>query len=380
MEYIEMQLPTSCSQNHASNIMPLPNGDLLCAWFSGTQEGLADISIYMARLPAGQTEWVDLRKMSDDPGRSEQNPVLFPTPSGQLWLMWTAQKSGNQDTAIVRRRISNDNGRSWGATETLFDTPGTFIRQPMVVLHNGDWLLPIFYCKTASGVKWSGDMDCSAVKISSDSGRTWTEYAVPGSTGCVHMNVVELCDGELVAIFRSRWADWIYMTRSADNGRTWQTPWATQLPNNNSSIQFTRMQNDHLAVVFNNIGATDATPRRESLYDEIDDDEGDKSVASNPSARQEDSGLIVEKKAFWGTPRAPLTLAISEDKGHTWPYMRDLETGDGFCLTNNSKEKLNREYSYPSIKQGPDGMLHITYTYFRQFIKYVRIPEAWVRG
>jgi hypothetical protein len=29
--------------------------------------------------------------------------------------------------------------------------------------------------------------------------------------------------------------------------------------------------------------------------------------------------------------------------------MRDLETGDGFCLTNNSKDGLNREFSYPSI-------------------------------
>ena len=75
-----------------------------------------------------------------------------------------------------------------------------------------------------------------------------------------------------------------------------------------------------------------------------------------------------------------MTLAISEDEGKTWPYLRDLEVGDGYCLTNNSTEKLNREYSYPSIKQGDDGLLNITYTYFRQYIKYVRVPEEWVRG
>ena len=57
-----------------------------------------------------------------------------------------------------------------------------------------------------------------------------------------------------------------------------------------------------------------------------------------------------------------------------------METGDGYCLTNNSKEGLNREYSYPSIKQTDDGMIHITYTYFRQYIKYVCITEEWVRG
>ena len=35
------------------------------------------------------------------------------------------------------------------------------------------------------------------------------------------------------------------------------------------------------------------------------------------------------------------------------------------CMTNNSREQLNREYSYPSIKQGPDAALHIAFAYFR---------------
>lgn len=45
MEQVEMKLPTLSVQNHASNIMPLPNGDLLCVRFSGIQEGMSDISI-----------------------------------------------------------------------------------------------------------------------------------------------------------------------------------------------------------------------------------------------------------------------------------------------------------------------------------------------
>lgn len=46
-------------------------------------------------------------------------------------------------------------------------------------------------------------------------------------------------------------------------------------------------------------------------------------------------------------------------------------------MTNNSRDKLNREYSYPSIAQTPDGMLHIAYTYFRRAIKYVRVKPEW---
>ena len=375
MERMEMKLPTLSAQNHASNIMPLSNGDLLCAWFSGTQEGMKDISIYTARLKAGADQWSDLRKMSEDPERSEQNPVLFPAPDGKLWLMWTAQKSGNQDTAIIRYRISADQGRTWGGIDTLFDKPGTFVRQPVVVLRNGDWLLPVFYCVTKLGEKWVGDHDCSAVKISTDAGKTWSEHAVPDSNGCVHMNIVQLASGELVAVFRSRWADSIYMSRSTDNGRTWLAPWPTQLPNNNSSIQCTCLANGHLAMVFNNISATESTDRRASLYDEIEDDEPAQAAADGDAEK-----TTTGKKAFWGTPRSPMTLAVSEDAGKTWPYIRDLEIGDGYCMTNNSKEKLNREYSYPSIKQGADGLLHITYTYFRQYIKYVRVAEEWVRG
>jgi predicted neuraminidase len=49
-------------------------------------------------------------------------------------------------------------------------------------------------------------------------------------------------------------------------------------------------------------------------------------------------------------------------------------------MTNNSMEKLNREFSYPSIKQGSEGNIHIAYTYFRQAIKYVRVTPEWVKG
>ncbi|MBV8378763.1 MAG: exo-alpha-sialidase, partial [Verrucomicrobia bacterium] len=156
---------------------------------------------------------------------------------------------------IERALSSSDNGRSWGATETLFDrlgASGVFVRHPPTVLDNGDILLPIFYGNARPGEKWVGSYDTSAVRISGDRGETWQEYQVPDSTRCVHMSVSQLQDGSLLALFRSRWAD-----------------------------------------------------------------------------------------------------------------NRNLEVGDGYCMTNNSREQLNREYSYPSIKQGPDAALHIAFTYFR---------------
>ncbi len=364
----EADLPAPCVQSHAANLMTLGDGALGCVWFSGSQEGVADISVWFSRLAPGSSTWSAPVQLSDDATRSEQNPILFAAPDGRLWLLHTAQRAGNQDTAVVRCRVSSDHGASWGPSRELFAQAGIFVRQPVVVLDDGAWLLPIFHCPTRPGEKWAGHEDHSAVMVSRDQGNSWTEVAVPGSTGCVHMNIVKgRRPGELLAFFRSRWADHVHRSVSADNGRTWSVPSPTVVPNNNSSIQVTRLASGALAMVCNPSSAADATERRASLYDEIDD--GDGRVEARPRGRS----------AFWGAPRAPMSVLLSHDDGLSWPQRRDLETGDGYCMTNDSRQRLNREYSYPSIHQGTDGAIHVAYTVFRQKIRHLRFDEAWVR-
>ena len=221
----EAYLPSPCVQNHAPNLAVLGNGDLSCVWFGGTQEGIPDISVYFSRLAKGAERWSTPEKLSDDPSRSEQNPVLFTTPKGELWLIWTAQISGNQDTSLIRKRVSRDHGVTWGPIETLFEAPeghGLFVRQPPVVLDDGAWAIPVFHCVSVPGRKWVGDRDVSAMRISTDEGKTWNEHVVPGSLGCVHMNVLKTGEG-LIALYRSRWADHVYISRST-NGRDWSAP------------------------------------------------------------------------------------------------------------------------------------------------------------
>jgi predicted neuraminidase len=371
-------LPTSTVQVHAANLMTLANGDLGCVWFGGTQEGVPDICVWFSRLTPGSDTWSAPVQLSDDQTRSEQNPVLFPTPTGELWLLFTSQHAGNQDTAEVRYRVSTDDGVTWGPVQTLFpatDRGGVFVRQPIVVLPTGRWLLPIFHCVTVPGRRWVGDADTSAVMISDDAGATWREVAVPESTGCVHMSVVPVGD-RLTAFFRSRWADAVYQSWSDDDGETWTAPAPTELPNNNSSIQATALSDGRLAMVLNPVRAGVDTPRRLSLYDEIDDEglaDAQSQVEEAPA--EDDAG---GQRAVWGTPRAPMTLALSADGGRTWSMRRDLETGDGYCMTNNSREGLNRELSYPSVDQTPDGLLHVAFTYHRRAIQYVAVDPCWV--
>lgn len=363
----EAFLPSPTVQNHAANLSLLPDGTLACVWFGGTMEGMGDISIYMSRLAAGSDVWSAPEKMSDDAERSEQNPMLFNAPDGNVWLLYTSQTSGHQDGAVVKRRISPDGGKSFGPVTTLCDIPGTFVRQPIIVTGRGDWLLPVFRCIGRPGARWTGDVDTAAVLVSTDAGANWTMHDVPDSMGAVHMNIVPLGGDEMVAFYRNRFSEQVLRSRSNDGGRRWSAPQPTDLPNNNSSVQAVRLPDGRIGIVYNHANASMSDARRLSLYDEIEADD----AATSAGAEVEFGG----RKAVWGVPRAPLSLAFSSDGGESFPERLDLETGDGFCLTNNSKDGLNREFSYPSILATDDGSIHVAFTYFRRAIKYIRLTE-----
>jgi predicted neuraminidase len=359
----EAFLPAATVQCHAANLAYLPDGTLTCVWFGGTMEGMGDISIYMSRLAPGASHWSAAEKLSDDPQRSEQNPLLFVAPDGKIWLLYTSQPAGNQDQSIVKRRISTDGGKTFGPVATLCDTPGTFIRQPIVINRHGEWLLPLFRCIGIPGEKWSGDKDFASVLISRDAGQTWSMLDVPDSIGAVHMNIIDLGNDQMVAFYRHRFAEHILRSRSSDAGRNWSAPEPTNLPNNNSSIQAIKLADGRIAVIYNHSNAETSTDRRLSLYDEIE--EGEPTVGAPAPADR--------RKAIWGVTRAPVSLAFSSDQGVTFDERRDIELGDGYCLTNNSKDGLNRELSYPSIVAAPDGSLHIAFTYHRRAIKLLQL-------
>jgi len=46
-----------------------------------------------------------------------------------------------------------------------------------------------------------------------------------------------------------------------------------------------------------------------------------------------------------GARGASITLALSSDGGVTWDIVGNLDESDGYCLTNNSRDGLNREFS-----------------------------------
>ena len=219
--------------------------------------------------------------------------------------------------------------------------------------------------------------------ISDDAGGTWREVAVPGSMGCVHMNIVagrRLAAGAVPQPLGRL----DLRVRSTDDGDTWSDPVPTELPNNNSSIQQRLLADGRLALVYNHASRLDATARRLSLYDEIDDDGLVEPITTAaPTAAPavpEAAGSDEADDGVLGDSSRADDPGHLQDAGKTFEVAGNLDVGDGYCLSNNSRDGLNREYSYPSIHQGPDGRLDIAYTYFRQAIKHVRVPSGWSQG
>ena len=365
--HIKAYIPSGFRANHASNLIELDNGDLLCVWFAGLSEGSSDIKIVMSRLDKGAGQWSVPVLISDDYERSEQNPCCFQAKDGRLWLLHTAQQSRGkmtveaweqklaagevkghftmQETAEVRLRTSDDRGRTWSAMTPLFTKPGAFCRHPILEMSNGEWIFPMWYSQVEEDAsKPQYGRDYSVVQISSDQGKSWREFEVPGSVRRVHMSIVETRPGHLVAFFRSRSADRIYRSFSEDYGRTWREPVPIGLNNNNASIQAIRLQSGAIALIYND-------------------------------AKGGDDPTAVE----WNAPRVPIVIALTYDEGDSFPYKRVIEAGDGYAGERNIR--LNHTFHYPSIIQSRDGAIHVSYTWHgKDCIMYHRISEAWIKG
>ncbi|ORC37965.1 hypothetical protein B4O97_02920 [Marispirochaeta aestuarii] len=345
------KIPTPCTSNHASNLLELEDGNLLCTWFGGSMEGSSDVSIYLSRFDSSSETWSPAEKMSDDPTRSEQNPVIFTSPGKELWLLYTAQLKTDQGTAIVRRRRSRDGGKTWEGIEDLFTGEGTFIRQTPVVNSRGYILVPIWH----SNIKNAFGDDTSLVMVSRDGGSSWETIEVPESNGCVHMNILSNCRA---AFYRSRRSDRIYRSVSDDDGLSWSKPEATELPNNNASIQARLLSDDRILIIYNENSAR-----------------GRKSESSIPPWIQDKEDFlrqcrITEKSAVWGVPRNPLVISSSDDLGLNWKKELVVESDPNLRSEHDHKGSFIGDYSYPSVIQGRDGRIHISYSYLRDYIQH----------
>jgi len=160
-----------------------------------------------------------------------------------------------------------------------------------------------------------------------DFGKTW----VMGDTisrGKQKINAIQPSilfhkDGSIQAIGRTKNRA-IFSTFSKDNGKTWSDVELIGLPNNNSGTDAVTLKNGKHLLVYNHV----LPPGTEAKG-----------------------------------PRTPLNVSISKDGIH-WNAALVLEDS-----------KIS-QYSYPSMIQSKDGMVHIVYTWRRERLKYVKIDPS----
>ncbi len=321
-EFVADPMPTPAC--HASTFAELANGDLLASWFGGTREGAPDVAIWMARRTA--SGWEKPIEMVREPEIATYNPVLF-NGGGLFWLYYKFGPHPSEWTA--GRRLSRDQGKTWGPIEHLGAGLIGPVRAKPITLKDGTIL-------AGSSVESYSSWACWVLR-SADHGVTWrsvgpiaagpdlkTQGAAPAkssaSSGNIQPSLVDLGNGHVRMYMRAtKDIARICQADSTDNGATWGPVKKTELPNNNSGIDAVRLRDGRQIMVYN------------------DTTEG----------------------------RTPLSLAASKDGEH-WTKLRDLETGPG-------------EFSYPAMIEARNGDLLITYTWRREKIRFVRVPVSDVR-
>jgi predicted neuraminidase len=212
-------------------------------------------------------------------------------------------------SANVLVKISDDGAQTWSDSFMLTMDAGTMARGQPIVLNNGEYLLPLYH-ETGEDREMTASDTLSFFMRYDAKTKKWTESGrIHSKMGNLQAQVVQLTDDYLVAYirrggnFEPTEPGYTLRSESRDGGHTWSEAVETEFRNPNSAVDFIKLQNGHLLLVYN---------------DNMNE-------------------------------RTPLTVAISMDGDKTWPYRRNIGGGDN-------------TFAYPYAIQTRDGKIHIIYT------------------
>ncbi|MEO5820991.1 MAG: sialidase family protein [Vicinamibacteraceae bacterium] len=326
-------------QVHASTLVETTSGQLVAAWFGGTEEGHDDVSIWVARHEHGT--WSPGVKVADgvqDASRRYPtwNPVLFQPRGGPLQLFYKVGPNPREWWGMLI--TSTDDGKTWSAPRRLPEEILGPIKNKPVQLADGT-LVAGSSTEAVAGDAWRVH-----VELSRDLGRTWERVPVgDGGFNAIQPGILRHADGRLQLLCRSKEMQ-VPTSWSTDGGRTWSALKASGLFAVNSGSDAVTLQDGRHALVYNyrdRVGGVPANYRPDTLV----------GIAGAPSG----------ERARW-----PLVVSISRD-GVAWKTVLTLD------------DAPNRHgYAYPAVIQTRDGKVHVTYTFNREKIKHVVLdPTAF---
>lgn len=294
---------------HPASITELANGDLYIAYYGGSDEYGADTAVYGSRLRKGDTLWTAPQVIADTPDHADGNPVVWQAPDGVVWLFYNNIYGTTWSDGRVMAKRSADGAVTWSDSMVISFEAGSMVRGQPIVLNSGDYLVPIYHETGGDTEKTASDTASYFLRYNPKE-KTWTETnRIMSPTGNLQAQVVQISDEYLIAYIRRGGSfeptDSGYAIRSEshDGGFTWDEGKDTEFKNPNSALDFIKLKNGHLLMVYN---------------DNMND-------------------------------RTPLTIAISTDDDQTWPYRRNIGGGDN-------------TFAYPYAIQTSDEKIHIIYT------------------
>lgn len=359
---------------HASSIVETPSGALLVAWYengdpagAGPFEGQdmdkrQDVRISAARRATASGSWSRPFTLADTTDLPDNNPALGIDGAGRLWLVHATligvpEKAWG--SALTRALVSTDYERDatprWDAAHTIVPKPAGFTSavaraaeavrvgpgRTTDVAARANRMLANAADPYARHLGWmprnhplvlrdgsvlvplaNENFNMAAMAIALDGGARWTTSSAVPTAGVIQPSVIQLTDGTLQAYFRdSRGTGRIARSTSSDQGRTWTEAIPTELPNPSGGVEAIVLRSGAIGLVHN------------------DHD---------------------------GKERDRLTIAISRDNGQTWPVRKVIVHVAG------------ERFDYPSVVQGRDGRIHMTFSDNLKSIRHVSFSESWI--
>ena len=212
---------------HPASFTQLANGDLYVAYYGGSGEYGTDTKVFGARQIKGEKKWSTPRVIADTPDRSEGNAVVWQAPDGKVWLFYLSRYGDTWSTSRIKAKISTDGAKTWSDPMMLTFEAGTMIRSQPIVLHDGNYLLPIYH-ETGHDTEIVGPDSTSLFLRYDPKKKTWTETNRIGSRiGNIQPSVVQITDDYLIAYSRRGGGygpttdGYLVRSESRDGGRTW---------------------------------------------------------------------------------------------------------------------------------------------------------------
>jgi predicted neuraminidase len=315
---------------HSATLAQVANGDLIAAWYGGSDEAVTDVRLFISRCDHATGKWTPpqvletrehVEKSLGLHVKSIGNPVLYADEHG-VSLFFVSILFGGWSGGTICMKTSAD-GAQWSAPRGVYTSPflnvGMLVRARPWRYTDGTIALPIYHQLIR---KWS------AMARLDENGSVIDIARIADSRPLIQPWIVPVDASHAVAFLRwsSALPGCVTMTRSDDSGVHWSEISSTRLVHRDSGVSAIRLADGSLLAAYNN-----------SAWD-----------------------------------RRDLSIARTADGGIHWSRPHPVERDTA------PDEIVRREYSYPFLLQTRDGRYHMLYTWQRTRIRHIVFNDSWV--